>query len=1149
ANASNALNATTAKSIDEGTITNSSIRGGSINNVPITGGTIDNTTVTNSPIINSSFTGGLINGATLKNVNITGTPNVNIFKLVAPDGSPDPAAQVDNEGRFMVGTQSAFSKVHFADPLMRVTAQHNDENTWSEFMTAGVNDSGALVRKWGIGSTGDKRASENGGQNKFFIHQYSKADDSTLERYRFTIDNDGQTGINTMNPTSLLDVGGGVKNNIDGVDDLLVKGDAEIDGTIYATAFRGDGSRLTGIAPAPNSIKIDDLADGISDSTSVFLGSSSGSVDDGDNFNIGIGIKALNRVTSGSKNIAIGYMSGNGLTNNVNNISIGFETLKTADTTNGNIVLGNKSATDLKRSSNSLFVGNNLNLIEPPDKYDVNQNGYVDPADANEILAHLEAKGPYLAKYDINSDNLLTPSDALRLINYLNSSPSESYINENQILIGNNLDTRRYKNYLNIGNIIFGNNIDGTGTTLSTGNIGIGTSIAKEKLEVAGNVKAIRFIGDGSGLTGIAPAPNTIKIDDLSDAKATNNSLFIGDGAGDNSSLNNDSVALGLRSLRRLTTGTSNIAIGNYVMNGNTTGSYNIGVGSAALFRNTTGSSNTALGFQALKTNSIGNANTAIGGSVMDDMVEGNRNTGVGWNALGGLIRGDDNTATGFWSGGGVVTANGNSAYGNYSLMFSNGENNVAIGFRAGARSTNSNNTVAIGAFAGSGNIYGFDNTTTNGTYLGYRAGSSDTGVNNITIGYKAGEFISSGANNVIIGSEAGSAARTGSNNILLGARTNPSSETISNQLNIGNTLYGDLASKNIGIGTTTPSEKLEVAGNVKATKFIGDASGLTGISVSKLAASDGSPDTAMYATDIGQIIVGSDTTDTSPELIIKSSEQPELMLSSSKANGYTGLRFADLGGVDWSMVHNWPDTGSFTLYNHNSPAGVSNHPFTATQGGNVGIGFTAPTEKLEVGGNIKTNCIILQDGLRICNRQDLLNLIAGYRWEVANWGTCDIMSRGTQSRTVSCKNSLNQVVADSNCDAASKPTVSQSCDVCTGRSGQYLAGIPGRQKEAANANPMTGLSSGSDAFFWAVNGLPTKDPARDNYFADQPTADKVCKLAFRSNNISSVAAGIFAHNNSSPGNNDQWYWNGSQFIKDTSGRDTQLVGIDCICN
>lgn len=37
-------------------------------------------------------------------------------------------------------------------------------------------------------------------------------------------------------------------------------------------------------------------------------------------------------------------------------------------------------------------------------------------------------------------------------------------------------------------------------------------------------------------------------------------------------------------------------------------------------------------------------------------------------------------------------------------------------------------------------------------------------------------------------------------------------------------------SSDNVGIGTTAPSEKLEVTGNIKATKFKGDGSELTNI-------------------------------------------------------------------------------------------------------------------------------------------------------------------------------------------------------------------------------------------------------------------------------------------------------------------------------
>jgi len=44
------------------------------------------------------------------------------------------------------------------------------------------------------------------------------------------------------------------------------------------------------------------------------------------------------------------------------------------------------------------------------------------------------------------------------------------------------------------------------------------------------------------------------------------------------------------------------------------------------------------------------------------------------------------------------------------------------------------------------------------------------------------------------------------------------------------NLLYTDSSTDRVGVGLDNPSEKLEVSGNVKATKFIGDGSELTGI-------------------------------------------------------------------------------------------------------------------------------------------------------------------------------------------------------------------------------------------------------------------------------------------------------------------------------
>ena len=60
------------------------------------------------------------------------------------------------------------------------------------------------------------------------------------------------------------------------------------------------------------------------------------------------------------------------------------------------------------------------------------------------------------------------------------------------IIIGDSISfpSATDSNQLNIGNIIYGTDINGTGNTISAGNIGIGTQAPSEKLEVVGNILA-----------------------------------------------------------------------------------------------------------------------------------------------------------------------------------------------------------------------------------------------------------------------------------------------------------------------------------------------------------------------------------------------------------------------------------------------------------------------------------------------------------------------------------------------------------------------------------------------------------------------------------------------------------------------------------
>ena len=399
-------------------------------------------------------------------------------------------------------------------------------------------------------------------------------------------------------------------------------------------------------------------------------------------------------------------------------------------------------------------------------------------------------------------------------------------------------------------NILLVEQSDGTDVlnVKSSGNVGIGTTNPSERLHITGSVKI-----EGGTLL-LNNGDNSVYIGDdtgLNDDKTNNYNVGVGPGALADVTSGTGNIAIGRNALADVTTGDGNVAVGPYAASSLTTYTGTTAIGASSQQFGITGQRNTSLGYRSLHFNETGDDNVVIGHSAqysasVDDVVMigyaageenvGSHSVGIGYQALRnntalytvgiGKEAARNNTGTGQsvfvgWRTGINNTGNNSTAVGTQALYNNSGASVSVLG-----RLNAYNNT---GDFLdGVGFSVGFYNSGDHVIGMGYRAVYNNEGTGVVGIGREALSN-NSGSYNTALGYLAGYESDTALNNVkntFLGYKASyGTSGSIVNSTAVGaevtltdsNTvILGNNAS--VGIGTTTPAEKLTVEGNISGS-------------------------------------------------------------------------------------------------------------------------------------------------------------------------------------------------------------------------------------------------------------------------------------------------------------------------------------------
>ena len=383
---------------------------------------------------------------------------------------------------------------------------------------------------------------------------------------------------------------------------------------------------------------------------------------------------------------------------------------------------------------------------------------------------------------------------------------------------------------------------------------------------------------------------------------------FFGIGAGANNAANNNSF------------------FGSFSGGLNEGGTHNSFFGSNSGLSNFTGNDNSFFGFEA-GLESGGDNNSFFGSQSGKNNGNGNDNSFFGAGA------GKDNTSGASNTFMGKDAGNSNKG----------GGSNSFFGCTAGFSNENSSSNSFFGYESGYNNISGADNV-----FVGYQSGFSNLSHENVFVGYQAGKDNQSGDLNAYIGFKAGGNSN-GRLNTCLGSKSGSSNRNGLENTYIGSSAgFNNLGNRSTFIGTFSG----RAVGNDSINKAI--AIGYSAkVACDNCAVIGGEGENAVK--------VGIGTSQPDRELtIFDADENGDAVISLKASNSSSREMILGVNQSSGGILSMQTNNDLFFRTNGTNRMVIEND-------GQVGIGTTAPTEKLDVDGNVRFRQVptlpVLTDG------------------------------------------------------------------------------------------------------------------------------------------------------------------------------------------